>query len=99
MSRKKFPGSALTIEESVPGDSRSTDVTNPPLSLFTSAEKNRSPGSLVAFRVLVIRKESPVIPKTVDCLFPLPLVVLTTFAPGHSESGGEMVVSGGGVVV
>jgi hypothetical protein len=36
--------------------------------------------------VVVTRNDSPVMLKTGDCLFPLPLVVLTILAPGHSES-------------
>jgi hypothetical protein len=37
--------------------------------------------------VVVTRKESLLMLKTGDCLLPLPLVLLTTLAPGHSESG------------
>ena len=85
MSRKKPPGPALTIEVSVPGDSRSTEVTNSPPSLLTSALKKSDCGLFVLI-VVVTRNDSPVMLKTGDCLFPLPLVVLTILAPGHSES-------------
>src|SRR5829696_7290342 len=50
-------------------------------------------GSSVLSEV-VTRKESPLIAKTGDCLSPLPLVVLTTFAPGHAASGPGAIVSG-----
>ena len=86
MSRKNRPGSAFTIEESVPGDSRLTIVTKRPPSLLTSALKIKARG-VFDWRVVVMRKESPLMPKTGDCLIPLPLVVFTTRAPGHSESG------------
>jgi hypothetical protein len=86
MSRKNRPGSAFTIEESVPGDSRLTIVTKRPPSLLTSALKIKA-REVFDWRVVVMRKESPLMPKTGDCLIPLPLVVFTTRAPGHSESG------------
>lgn len=85
-SRKKAPGSALTIEESVPTVLRLTKVTNLPPCLLTSAMKIRASGWFV-FRVVVMRKNSPLMLKTDDCLLPLPLVMFTTLAPGHSESG------------
>lgn len=86
MSRKKAPGPALTIEESVPGRSRLIDVTNPPPSLLTVTPKARNRGLFVS-SVEVMRNESPLTLNTGDCLSPLPPVVLTTLAPGHSKSG------------
>ena len=88
MSRKKRPGPALTIEESVPGDSGPTVVTNPPPSLLTSTSKKRG----CVLSVVVRRNDSPVMLKTGDCLLPLPLVVLTILAPGHSESAPVVAV-------
>src|SRR5215204_1418901 len=88
MSRKKRPGPALTIEESVPGDSGPTVVTNPPPSLLTSTSKKRG----FVLSVVVRRNDSPVMLKTGDCLLPLPLVVLTILAPGHSESARVVAV-------
>src|SRR5215204_164889 len=88
MSRKKRPGPALTIEESVPGDSGLTEVTNPPPSLLTSTSKKRG----CVLSVVVRRNDSPVMLKTGDCLLPLPLVVLTILAPGHSESAPVVAV-------
>src|SRR5215207_7674452 len=88
MSRKKPPGPALTIEESVPGDSGLTEVTNPPPSLLTSTSKKRG----FVLSVVVRRNDSPVMLKTGDCLLPLPLVVLTILAPGHSESARVVAV-------
>jgi hypothetical protein len=76
----------LTIEESVLGDSRLMDVTKRPPSLLTITPKARKRGLFVS-SVVVTRNDSPVMLKTGDCLSPLPLVVLTTLAPGHSESG------------
>src|SRR5688500_3384815 len=86
MSRKKVPGPALTIEESVPGDSRVIVVTGPPPSLLTIAPNVKTCGVLV-LTVVVTRKDSPLTLNTGDCFSPLPLVLLTTLAPGHSESG------------
>jgi hypothetical protein len=77
---------AFTIEESVPGDSRSTEVTYPPPSLLTSAKKRKDRGLFVS-SVLVTRNDLPLMLNTGDCLSPLPLIVFTTRAPGHSESG------------
>src|SRR5918993_4498253 len=88
MSRKKLPGPALTIEESVPGDSGPTEVTNPPPALLTSALKKRG----FVLSVVVTRNDSPVMLKTGDCLSPLPLVVLTILAPGHVESAPVVAV-------
>jgi hypothetical protein len=86
MSRKKLPGPALTIDESIPGVSGLTEVTDRPPCLLMSAMKMRACG-LSLLRVVVTRKNSPLMTKTGDCLFPLPLVRLTTLAPEHSESG------------
>jgi hypothetical protein len=84
MSRKKRPGPAFTIEESVPGDSRLTDVTYPPRSLLTSALKRKDRGLFVS-SVVVTRNDSPVMLKTGDCLSPLPLVVFTTRVASFRE--------------
>jgi hypothetical protein len=80
------PGPALTIEESVPGDSRPMVVTSWPPSLLTNTSKPRNRGLFVS-SVVVTRYHSPLMLNTGDCLSPLPLVVFTTRAPGHSESG------------
>ena len=79
MSRKKRPGPAFTIEESVPGDSRLTEVTYPPRSLLASALKTKERGLFVS-SVVVTRNDSPLMLNTGDCLSPLPLIVFTTRA-------------------
>ena len=88
MSRKKPPGPALTMEESVPEDSGLTEVTNPPPSLLTLTSKKRG----FVLSVVVTRNDSPVMLKTGDCLSPEPLVLFTTLAPAHSESAPVVAV-------
>ena len=79
MSRKKRPGPAFTIEESVPDDSRLIDVTNLPPCLLTVTPKTRRRGLFVS-SVVVTRNDSPLMLNTGDCLSPLPLIVFTTRA-------------------
>src|SRR5918994_4071321 len=97
---KKSPGPALTMDESVPGPSCENVVTESPFALSTHTLTPEREGSReVASFATVIRKRSPVILKGGLCFGPVPVVVLTTCAPGHSESGPGANSSTAGEVV
>src|SRR5215203_5321208 len=97
---KKSPGPALIMDESVPGPSCENVATESPFALSTHTLTPERVGSWeVASFAIEIRKRSPVILKGGLCFGPVPVVVFTTCAPGHSASGPGANSSTAGVVL